>query len=164
MSEFASYHPFPRLPLVAAGLLVALTLALVAAAKLTTIGVYRAPPPQAQIIRDLRFEDRPNGSIAVFDASTNEEAAVLAEGANGFIRGVLRSFARERRANEDAITTATSGFPFRISLSADQELSIQDLATGRFIELNAFGETNAGAFAQLLTAHHGIRLEPTHDR
>ena len=153
MNEFASYHPFPRLPLVAAGLLIALTLALVAAAKLTSVGVYRSLPPQPEIIRDLRFEDLPNGSIAVFDASRNEEAAVLAQGANGFIRGVLRSFARERRANGDAITTATSGPPFRISMSAGHELSIRDMATGRTVELNAFGVTNAGAFAQLLTAH-----------
>ena len=152
MNVFASYHPFPRLPLVAAGLLISLTLALVAAAKLTSVGVYRAPPSQPEIIRDLRFEDLPNGSIAVFDAATNEEAAVIAQGSNGFIRGVLRSFARERRANEDAITTATSGPPFRLSMSADHELSIQDMATGRIVELNAFGETNAGAFAQLLAS------------
>jgi putative photosynthetic complex assembly protein len=153
MNGFASYHPFPRLPLIGAGLLIASTLVLVASAKLSSVGVYRAPRPQPEIMRDLRFEDLPNGSIAVFDASTDEEAVVLAQGANGFIRGVLRSFARERRVNQDAVTTATSGPPFRISMSADYELSIQDMATGRIVELNAFGETNAGAFAQLLTAH-----------
>ncbi|PNG24776.1 photosynthetic complex assembly protein PuhC [Methylocella silvestris] len=151
MNQFVGYRPFPRLPLFAAGGLVVFALLLVSIGRLTGAGVYRAPAPAASISRDLRFEDRADGSVAVFDASNNTEVTVLSAGANGFIRGVLRSFARERRADDAAITTATAGPPFRLQLGEDSALSIEDRATGRVVELNAFGETNSGAFAKLLT-------------
>jgi putative photosynthetic complex assembly protein len=152
MIGFVSDHSFPRLPLIGAGLLVVFVIASVAVTRLTGVGGSHAPASQAQVVRDLRFEDRPNGAVAVFDVGNNAEVAELAQGEDGFVRGVLRSFARERRANEAAVTTAKDGPPFRLSLSADGQLTIQDMATGRVLALNAFGETNSGAFAALLGA------------
>jgi putative photosynthetic complex assembly protein len=155
VSEFVAYQSFPRLPLIGAGLLVAFTLVSVATTRLTGVGASHVSGAKAAIVRDLRFEDRPDGAVAVFDASNSDEVVVLSPGANGFIRGVLRSFARERRADADAITTATAGPPFRLSMSADHQLTIEDMATRRIVELNAFGETNSGAFAQLLNTKEG---------
>ena len=52
----------------------------------------------------------------------------------GFIRGVMRGLARERRMR--GIGDAP---PFNLSLWRDGELSLTDSATGRSIELTAFG-------------------------
>jgi putative photosynthetic complex assembly protein len=42
--------------------------------------------------------------------------------------------------------------PFRIARYPDGRLVLEDLATDRVIDLQAFGPTNAGAFARLLAA------------
>jgi putative photosynthetic complex assembly protein len=68
-------------------------------------------------------------------------------GTNGFVRGVLRGLARERRLNDVGAQP-----PFQLTRWSDGRLSLDDPATGRRIDLVAFGPTNAGAFAQLLTA------------
>ena len=43
----------------------------------------------------LRFEDRPNGDIAVLDANSQMEIARY-QGEQGFVRGTLRTLSRER--------------------------------------------------------------------
>ena len=65
---------------------------------------------------------------------------------NGFLRTLLAGLVRERR-REDMGGPAT---PFRITRWADGRLTVDDTATGRLIELEAFGHTNADAFARLL--------------
>ena len=63
----------------------------------------------------------------------------------GFIRGVMRGLARDRRSR--GIGNAP---PFNLTLWRDGELSLTDSATRRSIELTAFGSTNRAAFAALL--------------
>jgi putative photosynthetic complex assembly protein len=72
---------------------------------------------------------------------------VLPPGTNGFVRGVLRGLARERRRQEIGQQP-----PFRLTLWDDGRLSLEDETTGRRIELEAFGPTNLAAFARLLAA------------
>jgi putative photosynthetic complex assembly protein len=64
---------------------------------------------------------------------------------SGFIRGVLRSFARERRAKNIKMEVA-----YRLTLWDDYSLSLTDTGTGRTIELGSFGPDNRAAFAALL--------------
>ena len=45
--------------------------------------------------RTLRFEDRPNGDVAVMDGKSAVEITRYA-GEQGFVRGILRTLARER--------------------------------------------------------------------
>jgi putative photosynthetic complex assembly protein len=47
--------------------------------------------------------------------------------------------------------------PFRLALHADGRLTLEDPATSRTIELQAFGPANSGAFARLLPANAPIR-------
>ena len=47
--------------------------------------------------------------------------------------------------------------PFRLSAWSDGRLTLDDPATARHIELQAFGSTNTEVFAQLLTAHGGTQ-------
>jgi putative photosynthetic complex assembly protein len=146
MSEASAHQDVPRIPLLAAAILVLVSLAAAATARLTGFDTRQVPPSAAVVARDLRFEDRPDGSVAVLDARTGATVDRLAPGADNFIRGTLRSLARARRMH--GVTTDP---PFRLSARADGRLTLEDPATGTEIGLEAFGVTNAGAFARFLT-------------
>jgi putative photosynthetic complex assembly protein len=137
----------PRLPLLGAAALLVLALGLVSMVRLTGVGATHAPPSRVVEERDLRFEDRDDGSIAVFDARQNLQIDRVAPGTNGFLRGTLRGLARERK--REGVGAA---LPFQLSEHSDGHLLLTDPGTGRFIDLGSFGPTNAGAFARLMTA------------
>lgn len=94
-------------------------------------------------MRRLRFVDAPDKSVQVLDADTGAEVYRVV-GEAGFIRGILRGMARERRRLGKGPEQ-----PFELSLDAGL-LTLRDLATGGHVELTAFGPTNAGAFARML--------------
>ena len=93
--------------------------------------------------RLLQFEDRPNGDIAVIDASTREEVARF-QGEQGFLRGSLRALARERKRTEFG-----SDVPFELIGHVGGRITLLDKATGQRIPLESFGPTNSAVFAQL---------------
>ncbi len=153
MSE--ARHEVPRIPLMAASILVLVSLAAAATARLTGMDPHQVAPSPAVIARDLRFEDRPDGSVAVTDARTGALVAQLAKGEDNFVRGTLRSLARARRVHgvhEDP--------PVRLSALADGRLTLSDPATGTEIGLEAFGVTNAGAFARFLDPQRTAQRGP----
>jgi putative photosynthetic complex assembly protein len=94
--------------------------------------------------RTLRFEDRPDGSIAVVDGRTGELVASV-QGEQGFLRGALRALSRERRARGLGPEQ-----PFELIARPDGRLTLVDPVTEQRIELESFGPTNAGRFASLL--------------
>lgn len=146
MSDHTADRPFPLAPLLSACALIVLTLVAVAAARITGVGAL--PPPAAAIVeRDLTFEDRTDGTVAVFDAHDGRQVGVVAAGTNGFLRATLRGLARERRLHGSG-----REIPFRLAERADGRLTLEDTATGRRVNLEAFGSTNAAAFARLLHA------------
>lgn len=126
---------------------VALVVAAVAMARLN--GVREGVASNTAVVTscELRFEDGPAGSVLVYDWQNGELLRTFESGSGSFVRGVLRSMTRERRSRE-----AGSAKPFRLARHSDGALTIRDEATGRLIVLNAFGPTNAGAFASLLEA------------
>ncbi|MBX9796830.1 photosynthetic complex assembly protein PuhC [Sphingomonas sp.] len=96
--------------------------------------------------RSLTFVDRADGAVVIADRSTGAIAQTIAPGTNsGFIRGVLRGFARDRR-----LRGLGGDQPFTLSLWQDGQLTLTDSATGRTVELGAFGVTNRDAFINLL--------------
>jgi putative photosynthetic complex assembly protein len=127
-------------------ILIALALAAVTLAVAWRPGGPAANGDPPSFSRDLRFEDLPDGGVRVRDAADGEEITVLAPGSEAFIRGALRALVRDRRLGEQG-----GDYPFRISSWPDGRLRLQDTATGRTVALEAFGATNAGAFARLLT-------------
>ena len=146
-------QPFPRGALVSAAALIGLSLVAAAAARLG--GLQAGQPPSAETAvasRDLRFADRADGAVVVSEAAGGRVVDVLAPGTNGFARAVLRGLARERRREEIGREP-----PFRLTRWADGRLSLADTSTGQEITLQAFGPTNAQAFAQLLTAPVAVR-------
>lgn len=143
-------EPFPRFALIAAGILIAGSITAAAAARFmnvqgpeTSISDVAAP----LAARDLTFFDMENGSVEVRDSTGTQVLFVAEPGTNGFIRGVMRGMARDRRSRGIGQEPA-----FRLAQWPDGRLSLEDLATGRHIELGAFGGTNRAAFAQLLSA------------
>jgi len=134
---------FPRGALLGAGALVAFTLAAAAAPRFLDRPI--AEPPGAAVeSRDLFFEDRADGSVAVL-AAKGVEVASLQPGTNGFARSLLRGLARERMKRGAGPET-----PFTLTRRADGRLDLADPVTGRRVELVAFGPTNAAVFARLL--------------
>jgi len=152
MSEnVSSASPLPKPALIGAGLLVAFTLLAVIGGKELDVGVVKNPEAAVVIERQLRFEDRENGALLVFEAPDDRLVYTIEPGSNsGFVRGVLRGFARERHRSGVGIEP-----PFLLSALADGRLFLEDPETGRRVPLDGFGRTNAEAFARLLVANGG---------
>jgi putative photosynthetic complex assembly protein len=91
------------------------------------------PPAQ---VKTLKFEDRADGGVTVIDASNNQVIDVV-QGEAGFVRGILRTIARERR-----IRGIGKDAPIRLIAYADGRLILQDTATKTNIELGSFGSCN----------------------
>ncbi len=153
MSGHSHDNNVPRAALIGAGACVVITLLLTGA---VAVGIMPTPVTMDQsrhaskiapvTSRDLQFLDQRDGSVQIRDVTKGSVATTISAGSeSGFIRGVMRGLARDRMLRG-------LGFeqPFRLTLWANQNLSIEDLATGRIIELNGFGTTNRDAFMALL--------------
>ena len=102
----------------------------------------REPDARAVSVRELRFEDTPEGAVAVIDGVTGARIETVT-GEQGFLRGTLRGLARERkRANLGPEKS------FQLIGRADGRLTLADPATGQRIDLESFGPTNAAVFAR----------------
>ncbi|KGE05213.1 hypothetical protein HRUBRA_00158 [Pseudohaliea rubra DSM 19751] len=97
--------------------------------------------------RLLRFEDVRNGLVYVYDAQSGDRLAQLAPAEDSFIRGIMRSMARARRARDIGMQPA-----FLLARYADGSLVLADTALENEVNLVAFGQTNEASFAALLTA------------
>ena len=106
----------------------------------------REPDASPAQVLQLRFEDRPDGSIAVIDYKTGKQIDVV-QGEAGFVRGTLRGLAQERKRRG-----LDSGPPFELIYRADGRLTLSDTATGRLVDLESFGPTNASTFFKLFNA------------
>jgi putative photosynthetic complex assembly protein len=147
MTERVRGRTIPRPPLVMGLGLMLVTLAVTDFGGLIGGADAASQAAKPMVVRDLRFTDRPDGAIVVRDPLGDATVAVVEPGTNGFIRGTLRALSRSRRqADLDRDT------PFRLSAYRDGRLTLEDLATGRQVALDAFGETNRDAFARLMAA------------
>lgn len=145
-------HTVPRGAILAASLFVLSTIAMTGAVQAGLI----ASPPEASEARAaagtpaiadrlLLFADMPDGTVRISNAATGAPVATLVREDGGFIRGVMRGLARERRMHG-----VGAAAPFRLTLWDDGALSLTDPETGRIVELNGFGPSNRGAFLRLL--------------
>ena len=96
--------------------------------------------------KTLFFRDLPDGSVGVISASSGKMIAQV-EGQAGFVRGILRALARERR-----IRQITGDDAFELISRSDGRLTLVDLATGNRIDLESFGRDNAAQFAAFLNS------------
>lgn len=141
------FRPIPRAILLAAGALAFGVIIVAGMARTTEVGVSRVAYSAPAARRDVRFADRPDGSVAVSDANSNEVVAVLEPGTNGFVRIMMRSLAKQRQDMGIGAEPA-----FELTRWDDGRLSILDPVTGQHRDLSGFGKTNVDDFAKLLLA------------
>ncbi len=137
----------PRPVLLGAAALVVFSFLAAAMAHYSGVGTQQLPATTSVETLRLAFEDQEDGSILVRNVASGAAIYSVAPGTNGFIRSTLRGLARERRRSGLDATT-----PFLLETSQEGEIWLADPATSRRIGLNAFGPTNAGAFAEFFAA------------
>ena len=116
------------------------------------LSAVREPDASPVKVLQLRFEDRPDGSIAVIDYKTGKQIEAV-QGEAGFVRGTLRGLAQERKRRG-----LDSGPPFELIYRTDGRLTLSDTATGRLVDLESFGPTNAGTFFRLFNASNVVAV------
>jgi len=94
--------------------------------------------------KTLRFRDLPSGAVGVISVDNGQMIAQV-EGQAGFVRGILRALARDRRMRQ-----ISSDDAFELISRADGRLTLIDLATNNRIDLESFGKDNAAEFAAFL--------------
>ena len=106
------------------------------------------PQVDADVIakKTLYFRDLQNGAVGVISASSGQMIAQI-EGQAGFVRGILRALARDRR-----IRQISSDDAFELVGRSDGRLTLIDLATNNRIDLESFGKDNAAEFAAFLNS------------
>jgi len=142
-SELLSDPASLRMPLMAAGALVVLSIIGVAAVRWSGVPI---STPDAPVVsaRVLQFADRQDGGIDVTDVGTGRLVETVT-GQSGFIRGTLRGLARERR--RAGIGAAE---PFALLAHSDGRLTLLDPSTSRRVDLESFGPTNLAEFVRML--------------
>jgi putative photosynthetic complex assembly protein len=144
------HEPFPRGALIAASALIGFSLLSTAVVRLVRISApvpIAASQPAPAASADLRFSDQADGSIRVQNSRTDRVVATIQPGSGGFVRGVMRGLARDRIRRH--IGEAP---PFRLSQAINGQMSLEDTATGRVIDLESFGASNRDSFVQLLNS------------
>ncbi len=153
MSQAAQVHAqVPRGVLVGAAALLVFSLAAVAIGRDFGVGEVHMPSERAYRTLSLTFNDEPDGAVSVRNAETGAVIRRVAPGTGGFLRSALRGFAQERMRDGYG-----AGRPFTLTRWRDGALSLQDGATGRRIDLDAFGATQAEAFAQLFVDREVVK-------
>jgi putative photosynthetic complex assembly protein len=152
MSEIAAEHHnyISKGSLLGAAALIAFALVTVSMARVTGIGTVHTDHAAPVESWSLRFEDRPDGGIAVINPDSGSVLTVVEPGTDGFIRTVLRSLAYDRQRQHIG-----SGPAFKLTKWSDRHATLDDPSTGRSIDLVAFGKSNMQAFANLMIVAGG---------
>jgi putative photosynthetic complex assembly protein len=124
----------------------ALLVVLLASLAVLRLGGFEPAVEPGAVLREraLRFADESDGAVRVIDHASGRTLALM-RGEQGFLRGVLRGLARDRRQHGIG-----AGLPYLLSLRDDGRLLITDPATGQRIDLASFGPDNAAVFVRWL--------------
>jgi putative photosynthetic complex assembly protein len=138
--------PFPRIPLVGAGLLLAVTIGVVLLSRLGGVSsVVLVPMGKLVETREIAFLDAPKGALNVVDTSTQEVIFTTGTGTDGFLRGTLRALGRDRKR-----VGGQKVEPYTVSRWESGHITLTDSVTGAKIDLAAFGSTNVAVFERFL--------------
>jgi len=140
----------PIVPLTAMAALVLSCLIGVSAVRLSGLSAVQQADAATLSMRQLRFEDRDDGGIAVLDAGNGALLTLVAPGTNGFLRSTVRGLVRERKRQH-----VGPELPFELLGRVDGRLTLVDPGTHRRIDLESFGPTNSAVFARLLPQPSG---------
>lgn len=144
---------FPRWVLWTVGFLLVFTLSSIALVRLTGNGPDQLAAATVNE-RLLRFEDSPDGGVAVIDGVTGQLLTTV-RGEQGFFRGAIRALTRDRIARKIGAEQ-----PFKLISRTDGRLALFDPVSGQRVDLESFGPTNAATFAPFLTMQPQPELQP----
>jgi putative photosynthetic complex assembly protein len=146
MSDAIDAKPFPRGVLMAAGALIAFTLAAALTARTTGIGSTHMALGEVTESRLITLTSLPGGQIRIAAVPEGHELLVAPTQKYGFIGVIMQDLARERmragRPKDAAI---------RLLRFDDGRIGIEDPETGHIVTPGAFGPDNLEAFAQLFS-------------
>ena len=138
-------RPIPKPILIGAAIVAIGALSAIGYGRITGVGLAETPHMASIAQRNVRLDERADGSVAIVDAAT---ATVLTEsgiGGGSFAVEVLRNMQRNR-----ARKGADGSAPFFVALKSDGRLVVEDPETPQQVELRAFGERQTEAFADML--------------
>ncbi|MDE8345581.1 MAG: photosynthetic complex assembly protein PuhC [Acidocella sp.] len=142
-------RPAPRLAVrvitVAAVVMLGGTLLVATVARLTGFAAAPPPPPSLASL-SLTFADLPDGGVAVRNAATATQIAVIPARDDGFLRMTLRMLYNYRQR----VGIGTQS-PFTLTEFPGGRMSLSDPTTGQHVELEAFGPSNVHEFANFFT-------------
>ena len=142
----------PRPLLLGAFALVVFTILASGTARWSDVGTLHMPTSSVVEVIMLRFDDLDDGGVAVSDAANGQLLYKVEPGTNGFIRATMRGLARERMRSGIGAEA-----PFKLTRWSNGSISLQDETSGRRLDLDAFGPSNAGAFAQLFATKEPVK-------
>ena len=140
------------LPLIAMGVVVAITLTLAIS---TSMGVFerQAVPETIRAergvmstdTRSIRFGDGADGSVIVSDAFDGTELARFPQGEGGFVRATARAMVHNRRLHD-----LGPAVPFELIEWDNGSMTLRDTLTGRAVELASFGSKTHEVYQEIL--------------
>jgi putative photosynthetic complex assembly protein len=145
MSEAVAQRMVPRGALLGAAALIGFSLVAAGLGRITGVGTVRADYATTVQSASFRFQDRSDGGIAVIAPESDATIGVVPAGTDGFVRTVLRSLAFDRQRHG-----VGAGPAFVIAKWSDGHTTIDDPATGRRVDLAAFGAANMQAFEHVV--------------
>lgn len=138
---------FPKGALYGAAALISFAFLAAVTGRMAGLGKVETPPGMVAESRELRFEDAPDGAVLVRAAADGRVVVTLAPQTNHFVRGTVRGLVRDRKREKIGAEP-----PFRLNRLVDGRLTLEDPATKRRIDLDAFGRSNVGAFSAIMDA------------
>jgi putative photosynthetic complex assembly protein len=140
-----------RRAVMAAIVLIIATVILVAITQIAGWGDEYTPETPVIATADLLFEDEADGVVAVIDANTGARLIEYGENEGVFVRGVMRSVARQRRMRGEGRES-----PVRLTHHSDGKLWLTDDVSGAQFYLGAFGPNNTEAFFEILALEEQV--------
>jgi putative photosynthetic complex assembly protein len=148
-----------KVPLILAGGIIAISLALTASVRLGWFE-REAVPAEARAAagitvsteRPIQFFDETDGTVRVEDGTTGEVLNRFGQGEGGFIRATVRNLVHQRR-----IRGIGAEVPFTLTRWTNDTLTLSDPTTGRSIEVSSFGPDNRAVYANMLPPKEGAR-------
>jgi len=138
----------PRGAIISAGALVGFALVSVTIARLMHYNATPLPTASVVQVRHLAFSDRTDGGVDVLDSDRGGALTYSVQpNTGGFVRGVLRSLARARRA--DGVGSQP---PLTFTRWSDGRFTLDDPTTGQHLNLEVFGASNSKPFAEIFIA------------
>lgn len=153
MSDTPSSHTVSKTELIhrrgvrAAIGLVLFSLAVTIAVVWTGSGERYTPQTPPASTAHLLFEDLDEGVVHVIDAATDRVLIEYQATEGVFVRGIMRTVARQRRIRGLGEGRDT---PVELSRMEDGQLWLSDPMTGLQFFIGAFGDDNAALFAEIL--------------